>query len=139
MTARPATRATRVSRHTHAVTRHRRASHPAVTSLAVSIASAIATTASGAPGNSTTMPSIEKKAAVPARTIAATYAAMSMPTKGVTGIGRARVTRTGRVTGRVTGPAFGGVTGASPATVTILPRRAMKPALVHAFKRRSVL
>src|SRR6266849_8573765 len=78
MTARPATSATRVSRHTHAVTRQRRASHPAVTSLAPSIATAIPTTASGAPGNNTTMPLIEKNAAAPARTIAATYAAKSI-------------------------------------------------------------
>ncbi len=35
------------------------------------IATAIAATASGAPGNNTTMPLIEKKAAAPARTIAA--------------------------------------------------------------------
>jgi hypothetical protein len=38
---------------TDAVARQRRAGHPAVTSLAVSIVIAIATTAMGAPGNST--------------------------------------------------------------------------------------
>src|SRR6266849_4805663 len=59
MTARPPTSATSVTRHTAAVASHRRASHPAVTSLAASIASAIPTTDSGAPGNSTTMPRIE--------------------------------------------------------------------------------
>jgi alkanesulfonate monooxygenase SsuD/methylene tetrahydromethanopterin reductase-like flavin-dependent oxidoreductase (luciferase family) len=59
------------SRHVQAVTRHRRASHPAVTSLAASIATAIATTDSGAPGNSTTMPRIENRAATAARPMAA--------------------------------------------------------------------
>ena len=86
-----ATSATSVRRHTQAVTRHRRASHPAVTSLAVSIANAIRTTANGAPGNSIAMPLIEKKAAALASTIAAVYAAMSMPAKGVTGAVRAPV------------------------------------------------
>jgi hypothetical protein len=91
MTASPATSATRVWRHTQAVARQRRASHPAVTSLAPSIASAIPTTASGAPGNNTTMPLMEEKAVVPAKAIAAVYAATSMPplrcdgARGVTG------------------------------------------------------
>ena len=67
MTAKPATSATSVPRHTAAVERHRRASHQAVTSLADSIATAIPTTYSGAPGNRTTMPRIENQAAVPAK------------------------------------------------------------------------
>ena len=45
------------------------ASHPAVTSFAPSIASAIAITESGAPRNRTAMPLIEKKAAAPHETI----------------------------------------------------------------------
>jgi hypothetical protein len=53
------------------VARQRRASHPAVTSLAPSIATAIPTTANGAPGNSTTIPLMEKNAAAQARIIAA--------------------------------------------------------------------
>ncbi len=71
MTARPPTRAIRTARQTHAVARHRLASHPAVTSLDISIATAIPTTAKGAPGNNTTMPLIENHAATVARPIAA--------------------------------------------------------------------
>jgi len=56
------------------VARHLRASHPAVTNLAPSIATAITTRANDPPGNRTTMPLIEKKAAAPARAIAGTYA-----------------------------------------------------------------
>src|SRR5262249_10293022 len=134
MVARPVTSATRVRRHTRAVPRHRRASHPTVTSLAPSIATDIPTTASGAPATSTTIPLIEKKAAAPGRTTAATYAAISMPAKWVTGTGRARVTRTGHVTRGVTG--FGAVTGAPSATMTVLPRRVTSPAFCHAFRRR---
>ena len=78
-----------------------------VTSLGPSIANAITTTASEAPGNSTTMPLIEKKAAAPARKIAATYAATSML-------------------------AFGELS----ATVMTLPRRVTRPAFCQAFKRR---
>src|SRR5258708_11528977 len=65
--ARPATSTARTRRQIRAVSRHRRASHPAVTSLAPSIANAITITANDAAGNGTTMPLIEKKAAAPAR------------------------------------------------------------------------
>src|SRR6266404_5086482 len=49
MTATPATRATRTARQIQAVTRHCRASHPAVMRLAASMATAIPTTDSCAP------------------------------------------------------------------------------------------
>ena len=88
MMARPATRTASTKRHTQAVTRHRRASHPAVTSLAPSIAIAMPTTDIGAPGNSTTMPRMLNQAAAPASAIAATYAVTSAtfhrPTETVT-------------------------------------------------------
>src|SRR5262252_8299553 len=77
MMASPATSPTRTSRQSQAVARHRLASHPAVTSFAPSIATDMATTATGAPGNSTTMPLIENHAAQPASPIATVYASKS--------------------------------------------------------------
>src|SRR5258708_26776922 len=63
MTARPATRAMSTPRQIEDVTCHRAASQPAVTSLAASIATAMPTTDSGAPGNRTVIPRIENHAA----------------------------------------------------------------------------
>src|SRR6266852_7614936 len=77
MMASPATRATRIPRQTQAVARQRRASHPAVTSLATSMATAMAMTEFGAPGKITTIPLIENQAAALASATAATYAAVS--------------------------------------------------------------
>src|SRR5215469_7820081 len=74
MTASPNTSITRINRQIQAVVLHRLASHPAVTSLAASIATVMATTATGVPGNSTTMPLIENHAAQPASPIATVYA-----------------------------------------------------------------
>jgi hypothetical protein len=70
LTASPKTSATRTRRQTRAVARHRRASHPAVTSLADSMVAAMPMIASGVPGNKVTIPLTEKNAAAPARAIA---------------------------------------------------------------------
>jgi hypothetical protein len=64
-------------------------------------------------------------------------AASVMPAKAVTGPVRAGVTRArGGVTGRVTGSAVVAVTAAPSATVMASPRRLMRPAFAHAFRRR---
>src|SRR5258705_13379036 len=67
-------------RHTTAVARHRLASHPAVISLAASMAIAMAITEFVEPGKRTTIPRIENQAAAPARATAAVYAARSTAT-----------------------------------------------------------
>src|SRR5258705_5141445 len=129
MRASPATRAARTRRQIHDVTPQRRASHPAVTSLADSIATAMPTTATGAPGNSTTMPRIENHAAAPARAMAAVYAARATtrPVERATGA-------TGGATGSFAG-ATGDATG-SLASATAAGRFALP--LARNFRDRSV-
>src|SRR5262245_29648177 len=86
MTASPATSTTRMSRQIQAVVGQCRASHPAVTSFADSIATAMQMTDTEEPGNSTTMPRIENHAAAPARAIAAMYAPTSVPDAAAAGM-----------------------------------------------------
>jgi hypothetical protein len=78
MRVRPAMKAMRAKRQIQAVSRQGRASHTAATSLVLSMARVIATTAIGAPGKKTTMPLIEKNAAAPTSVTAAVYASTSI-------------------------------------------------------------
>src|SRR5262252_539326 len=87
MVASPATSVTSTRRQIPAVAFHRLASHPAVTSFALSIATVMATTATGAPAKSTTMPLIENHAAQPASPIATMYASMSAAREADSGSG----------------------------------------------------
>jgi hypothetical protein len=84
----------------------RAASHPAVTSFTASVATAIVTTADGAPGNTTVMPWIEKNAAQPASAIAAARAATATPAFTVSW-----ATATEAVTGATGGSGVTVVTG----------------------------
>jgi hypothetical protein len=72
MTASPATSTTSTKRQSQTVTHHRLASHPVVTGLAASIATAMQITDTGEPGNRMTMPRIENQAAAPAKPTATT-------------------------------------------------------------------